>query len=34
MIKANLLMEQKIYSKNGRQKPIKKSDDSSDNYKV
>lgn len=34
MIKANMLMEQKLYSKNGRQKPLKKGDDSLDNYKV
>lgn len=24
MIKANLLMEQKLYTKNGRQRPVKK----------
>lgn len=34
MIKANMLMEQKLYSKNGRQKPLKKGDDSLDNYKI
>lgn len=34
MIKANLLMEQKIYTKNGRQKPIKKTDDSPDQFRI
>lgn len=34
MIKSNLLMEQKLYSKNGRQKPLKKQDDLQDTYKI
>jgi hypothetical protein len=34
MIKANMLIEQKIYTKNGRQKPLKKTDESPDQFRI